>query len=74
MDKLHSDVDIKAMFVKIIGKLESIEGKLDESTYPTEEFFKSDFIERVKAAENEISDGNYIEFESMDDLLDSVET
>ena len=74
MDNLHSDMDIKAMFVKIIGKLESIESKLDESIYPNEEFFEPDFIERIRAAENEISDGNYVEFESMADLLDSIET
>ena len=74
MDELYSDLDIKTMFVKIIGKLERIEEKLDETTYPHEEFFKSDFIERVIVAENEISDGKYLEFERMDDLLDSIET
>ena len=59
MDYLHSDTEI-------IGKLGCV--------YPDEEFFKPDFIERVGAAENEISNGNYVEFESMDDFLGSVET
>jgi hypothetical protein len=74
MDNLYGDLDIKTLFVKIIGKLERIEEKLDETTYLQEEFFKSDFVERVKAAEKDISDGKYLEFESMDDFLDSVET
>ena len=74
MDSLYGDVNIKAMFMEIVGKLERIEEKLDETTYLQEEFFKSDFVERVKAAEKDISDGKYLEFESMDDFLDSVET
>ncbi len=74
MDSLYGDMNIKALFMEIIGKLERIEEKLDETTYPQEEFFKSDFVERVKAAEKDISDGKYLEFESMDDFLDSVET
>jgi len=60
--------------MEIVGKLERIEEKLDETTYLQEEFFKSDFVERVKSAEKDISDGKYLEFESMDDFLDSVET
>ena len=74
MDSLYGDLNIKAMFMEIVGKLERIEEKLDETTYLQEEFFKSDFVERVKAAEKDISDGKYLEFESMDDFLDSVET
>ena len=74
MDSLYGDVNIKAMFMEIVGKLERIEEKLDETTYLQEEFFKSDFVERVKSAEKDISDGKYLEFESMDDFLDSVET
>ena len=74
MDSLYGDLDIKMLFMKIIGKLERIEEKLDETTYLQEEFFKSDFVGRVKAAEKDIADGKYLEFESMDDLLDSVET
>ena len=60
--------------MEIVGKLERIEEKLDETTYLQEEFFKSDFVKRVKAAEKDIADGKYLEFESMDDFLDSVET
>lgn len=74
MDNLYGDLDIKTLFVKIIGKLERIEEKLDETTYLQEEFFKPGFVERVKSAEKDISDGKYLEFESMDDFLDSVET
>jgi len=74
MDSLYSDLDVKTLFVKIIGKLDRIEEKLDETTYLQEAFFRSDFVERVKAAEKDISDGKYLEFESMDDFLDSVET
>lgn len=66
--------DVETMFMKIIGKLERIEEKLDETAYPHEDFFKPDFVERVKTAEKEISEGKYLEFESMGDLLDSVET
>ncbi len=42
--------------------------------FRAEEFFKSDFVGRVKVAEKEIADGKYLEFKSMDDFLDSVET
>jgi len=74
MDSSYRDLNIKALFMEIVGKLERIEEKLDETTYLQEEFFKSDFVERVKSAEKDISDGKYLEFESMDDFLDSVET
>ena len=74
MDSLYGDMNVKALIMEIVGKLERIEEKLDENTYLQEEFFKSDFVERVKAAEKDISDGKYLEFESMDDFLDSVET
>nr|QNO41339.1 hypothetical protein CJOJDLJA_00006 [Methanosarcinales archaeon ANME-2c ERB4]QNO47250.1 hypothetical protein MIECKFHB_00001 [Methanosarcinales archaeon ANME-2c ERB4]QNO48131.1 hypothetical protein IFEFHKNF_00001 [Methanosarcinales archaeon ANME-2c ERB4] len=74
MDSSYGDLNIKALFMEIVGKLERIEEKLDETTYLQEEFFKSDFVERVKSAEKDISDGKYLEFESMDDFLDSVET
>ena len=74
MDSIYGDLNIKAMFMEIVGKLERIEEKLDETTYLQEEFFKSDFVERVKDAEKDISDGKYLEFESMDNFLDSVET
>ncbi|RZN40539.1 MAG: hypothetical protein EF813_03195 [Methanosarcinales archaeon] len=74
MDSSYGDLNIKALFMEIVGKLERIEEKLDEATYLQEEFFKSDFVERVKSAEKDISDGKYLEFESMDDFLDSVET
>ena len=50
MDNLYGDLNIKMLFMKIIGKLERIEEKLDETTYLQEKFFKSDFVERVKAA------------------------
>jgi hypothetical protein len=56
----------------IIGKLERIEDKLDESSYPPEETLKSELIERVKTAEKEISKGKCLDFESMDDFLKSV--
>ena len=65
--------DIEIMLTKIIGKLERIEEKLDESNYPPEETLKPDFIERVKNAEKEIPKGKCFEFESMDDFLKSVE-
>jgi len=74
MDSSYGDLNIKALFMEIVGKLERIEEKLDETTYLREEFFRSDFVERVKSAEKDISDGKYLEFESMDDFLDSVET
>jgi hypothetical protein len=61
------------MLTKIMGKLDRIEKKLDESSYPSEETFRSEFIERVKIAEKEISKGNCLEFETMGDFLKSVE-
>ena len=73
MDNSFKGHDIEIMLTKIMGKLDRIENKLDESSYPSEETFRSDFIERVKTAEKEISKGKCLEFESMDDFLKSVE-
>lgn len=73
MENSFKGHDIEMMFTKIMGKLERIEEKLDESSYPPEEAFKSDFIERVKTAEKEIIRGKCLDFESMDDFLKSVE-
>ena len=73
MENSFKGHDIEMMFTKIIGKLERIEEKLDESNYPSEEFFKLDFIERVKTAEKEISKGKCLDFENMDDFLKSIE-
>jgi hypothetical protein len=74
MENSFKGHDIEMMFTKIIGKLERIEDKFDESSYPPEETLKSDFIERVKTAEKEISKGKCLDFESMDDFLKSVKT
>jgi hypothetical protein len=73
MENSYKGHDIEMMFTKIIGKLDRIEEKLDETNYPPEETFKSDFVERVKTAEKEISKGKGLDFESMDDFLKSVE-
>jgi hypothetical protein len=73
MENSFKGHEIEIMLTKIMGKLDRIEKKLDESSYPSEETFRSDFIERVKTAEKEISKGNCLKFESMDDFLKSVE-
>jgi hypothetical protein len=73
MENSFKGHDIEIMLTKIMGKLDRIEKKLDEGSYPLEETFRSDFIERVKNAEKDISKGNCLEFESMDDFLKSVE-
>ena len=73
MESSFENRNIEAMFTRILGKLERIEEKLDENSYPPEETFNSDFIERVNAANNEITKGKRLEFESMDDFLSSIE-
>jgi len=73
MESSFKNRNIEAMFTRILSKLERIEDKLDETSYPTEEAFNSDFIERVNAANNEITKGKRLEFESMDDFLNSIE-
>jgi len=73
MESSFNNHNIEAMFSRILGKLERIEEKLDETSYPPEEALNSDFIERVNAANNEITKGKRIEFESMDDFLSSIE-
>jgi hypothetical protein len=57
---------------RTIGKLERIEEKLDISSYPPEEALRSDFIQRVKNAEKEISKGKCLNFESMNEFLKSL--
>ena len=73
METSYKGHDIEMMFTKIIRKLERIEERLDETTYPPEEDLKTDFVERVKTAEKEVLKGKCLDFESMDDFLKSVE-
>ena len=73
MESSFKNRNIEAMFTRILSKLERIEEKLDETSYPPEEALNSDFIERVNAANNEITKGKRLEFESMDDFLSSIE-
>ena len=72
MESSFKNHNIEAMFSRILGKLERIEEKLDETSYPPEEALNSDFIERVNATNNEIIKGKRLEFESMDDFLSSI--
>ncbi|MCD4841831.1 MAG: hypothetical protein K8R08_07515 [Methanosarcinales archaeon] len=73
MESSFKNRNIETMFARILGKLERIEEKLDETSYPPEEAFNSDFVERVNTADNEIIKGKRLEFESMDDFLSSIE-
>jgi len=73
MESSFKNRNIETMFARILGKLEKIEEKLDETSYPPEEALNSDFVERVNTIDNEIKKGKRIEFESMDDFLSSIE-
>ncbi|MDW7775563.1 MAG: hypothetical protein SCH39_04385 [Methanosarcinales archaeon] len=73
MESSFKNRNIEMMFARILGKLEKIEEKLDETSYPPEEALNSDFVERVNTIDNEIKKGKRIEFESMDDFLSSIE-
>ncbi len=73
MEILFKGQDIEMMFTRIIGKLERIEDKLDENYYPAEETLRSDFVERVKTAERDVSKGKCLEFDNMDEFLNSIE-
>ena len=73
MESSFKNRNIETMLARILGKLERIEEKLDETSYPPEEAFNSDFVERINTADNEIKKGKYLEFENMDDFLSSIE-
>lgn len=73
MENLFKGHDIEMMFSRIIGKLEIIEEKLNENNYPAEKTLKLDFVERVKAAERDVSKGKCLNFDNMDDFLKSIE-
>lgn len=73
MENSFKGHDIEMMFTRILGKLEIIEEKLDENYYPAEETIKSDFVERVKTAERDVSKGKCFDFDNMDDFLKSIE-
>ena len=73
MESSFKNRNIETMLARILGKLERIEEKLDETSYPPEEAFNSDFVERINTADNEIKKCKYLEFESMDDFLSSIE-
>ena len=73
MESSFKNRNIETMLARILGKLERIEEKLDETSYPPEEAFDSDFVERVNTADKDIKKGKHLEFESMDDFLSSIE-
>ncbi len=73
MESSFKNRNIETMLARILGKLERIEEKLDETSYPPEEAFNSDFVERINTADNEIKKGKHLEFENMDDFLSSIE-
>lgn len=63
----------KKLFSAILERLDRIESKIDELTYPPEESFREDFIERVKEAESRVKAGKGLRFKDMDDFFKSVE-
>jgi len=73
MESSIKNCNIEAMFTRILSKLERIEEKLDETSYPPEETLNSDYTERVNDANNEITKGKRLELKSMDDFLSSIE-
>jgi hypothetical protein len=68
----ENDQTIQAMLVKIMGKLERIEEKLDESIYPPETSIKPDYRRRVKSIETSVAEGTCVRYGSMDDFLKSI--
>jgi hypothetical protein len=68
----ENDQNIQAMLLKIMGKLERIEEKLDESIYPPETSIKPVYQRRVKSIEASVAEGTCIRYDSMDAFLKSI--
>jgi len=70
---MTSTSDEKKLFSAIMERLDRIESKIDELTYPSEQSFRGDFIERVEEAEKRVEAGKGLRFKDMDNFFESVE-
>ena len=61
METATNSQNIEIMFEKILGKLRTIEDRLNELDYPAESMINERVIEEVLVAEKEIAGGDFIE-------------
>jgi len=61
METATNSQNIEIMFEKILGKLTTIEDRLNELDYPAESMINERVIEEVLVAEKEIAGGDFIE-------------
>ena len=61
METATNSQNIEMMFEKILGKLRTIEDRLNELDYPAESMINENVIEEVLVAEKEIAGGDFIE-------------
>jgi hypothetical protein len=61
METATNSQNIEIMFEKILGKLKTIEDRLNELDYPAESMINENVIEEVLVAEKEIAGGDFIE-------------
>jgi hypothetical protein len=61
METATDNQNIEMMFEKILGKLSTIEDRLNELDYPPESMINERIIEEVLVAEKAIAGGDFIE-------------
>ena len=69
MDSSIDRKNIPDMLAAIITRLDRIEEKIDENSYPSEDLIKPEFITEVKKIKNDIGNGKCHDYEDVDNYL-----
>ncbi|MEI6842482.1 MAG: hypothetical protein WCK53_14535 [Methanomicrobiales archaeon] len=73
MDSSISGRNIEEMLTAIITRLDRIEEKIDENSYPPEDLIKPDFITEIKSVKKEIEENKCRDYEDVDTFLKAIE-
>jgi hypothetical protein len=72
MDSSIDRGNIPDMLAAIIARLDRIEEKIDENSYPSEDLIKPAFIEEIKKTKNDIGNGKCRDYEDVDSFLKAI--
>lgn len=73
MDSSISGRNIEEMLTAIIKRLDRIEEKIDENSYPHEDLIKPDFITEIKSVKKDIENSKCRDYEDIDSFLKAIE-
>lgn len=72
MDSSIDRRNIPDMLAAIITRLDRIEEKIDENSYPSEDLIKPAFITEIKKIKNDIGNGKCSDYEDVDSFLKAI--